>query len=297
MPVPGDQGWITRSISNAFRGPLDLLLYLVKRDEVDICDIPIARITEQFHEHLRVLQHVIDVERAGDFMVMAATLMEIKSKMLLPRAEETAAEEADPRLELVRQLMEYKQFKDAAVLLESRAEERLSRLPRQPLEVRPAPDAGQQPLASVELWDLVSAFGRLMRETLALQPKQIVVDETPIHIYMERILALLDEQPRLGFDEVFCAAAPPGFASIGLFLALLELIKAKQIQAEQERPFAEIRICKYTEPASELTKSSGGTFDSIWREPAARSKRSSLSRLLRARLLPSAKLYQYPESH
>src|SRR5947199_3213123 len=114
----------------SFRGPLDLLLYLVKHNEVDICDIPIARITEQFLEYLRVLE-MIDVERAGDFLVMAATLMEIKSRMLLPRPEENAEEEADPRLELVRQLVEYKKFKDAAVLLEAQAERQLSRLPRQ----------------------------------------------------------------------------------------------------------------------------------------------------------------------
>src|SRR5262245_39299354 len=185
---------------DTFRGPLDLLLYLVKRNEVDIRDIPIARVTEQFLDHLRVLE-LIDVERAGDFLVMAATLMEIKSRMLLPRTEEEGEEESDPRLELVRQLLEYKQFKDAAALLESRAEQQLCRLPRQPLEL-PAPvDAAQQPLAAVELWDLVSAFGRLMRETLALQPKQIVVDETPIHVHMERILAALEQTPHLPFAD------------------------------------------------------------------------------------------------
>src|SRR5438270_12249923 len=97
---------------DTFRGPLDLLLYLVKRNEVDIFDIPIARMTEQFLEYLRMIE-LIDVERAGDFLVMAATLMEIKSKMLLPRSEESAEEEADPRLELVKQLIEYKRFKDA----------------------------------------------------------------------------------------------------------------------------------------------------------------------------------------
>src|SRR4051812_13180458 len=90
-----------------FRGPLDLLLYLVKHHEVDICDIPIARVTEQYFEYLQLAQ-MIDVENAGEFLVMAATLMEIKSKMLLPRAEEADAEDADPRQELVRQLMEYK---------------------------------------------------------------------------------------------------------------------------------------------------------------------------------------------
>src|SRR6516164_8596350 len=108
-----------------FRGPLDLLLYLVKRQEVDISEIPIARVAEQFLEYLRVIE-LIDVEWAGDFLVMAATLMEIKSKLLLPRGEEPTETEADPRLELVRQLVEYKQFKDVAALLEAQAERQLA---------------------------------------------------------------------------------------------------------------------------------------------------------------------------
>ena len=100
-----------------FRGPLDLLLFLVKRHEVDICDIPIARVAEQFLAYLNMIQ-LIDVEWAGDFLVMAATLMEIKSRMLLPRPEELGPEEDDPRKELVRQLLEYKKYKDASSLLE-----------------------------------------------------------------------------------------------------------------------------------------------------------------------------------
>src|SRR6516164_8938884 len=172
---------------DTFRGPLDLLLYLVKRQEVDVCDIPIARVTEQFLEYLRVIE-LIDVELAGDFLVMAATLMEIKSRMLLPRGDDSASEDADPRQELVRQLLEYKKYKDAAALLEAQAERQLCRLPRQPSELATNQDPAQQPLGAVELWDLVSAFGRLMRETLALQPQQIVVDETPIQVYMENIL-------------------------------------------------------------------------------------------------------------
>src|ERR671937_303942 len=128
---------------DTFRGPLDLLLYLVKRNEVDIRDIPIARVTEQFLEHLRVLE-LIDVERAGDFLVMAATLMEIKSRMLLPRTEEEGEEEADPRLELVRQLIEYKKFKDAALLLEAQAERQSLRLSRLPVAPASAPDPSRQ---------------------------------------------------------------------------------------------------------------------------------------------------------
>jgi segregation and condensation protein A len=223
-----------------FRGPLDLLLYLVKRQEVDVCDIPIAQVTEQFLEYLRILE-LIDVERAGDFLVMAATLMEIKSKMLLPRADDEAEEAADPRMELVRQLVEYKKFKDAAMLLETQAERQLSRLPRLPVETPIPLDPAQQPLRAVELWDLVSAFGRLMRETLALQPQQIVVDDTPIHVYQARILELVEREPRVAFEDVF---APPRSRSrlVGLFLAMLELIKTRQITAQQDAVFGQVWI-------------------------------------------------------
>src|SRR5262245_21083851 len=223
---------------DTFRGPLDLLLYLVKRNEVDIADIPIARITEQFLEYLRVLQ-MIDVERAGDFLVMAATLMEIKSRMLLPRGEEAEADEADPRLELVKQLIEYKKSKDAALLLEAQAERQLTRLPRRPVELPAAPSLAEQPLRQVELWDLVSAFGRLMRETLALQPQQIVPDHTPIHVYMEQIVARLEREPRLAFSALFTPPHTRG-RLLGLFLAVLELIKGTRVLAEQADVFGEI---------------------------------------------------------
>jgi segregation and condensation protein A len=229
---------------DTFRGPLDLLLYLVKRNEVDVCDIPIARVAEQFHEYLDAIQ-VIDVEWAGDFLVMAGTLMEIKSRMLLPRSEEEAAEEEDPRLELVKQLIEYKKFKDAAALLEAQAERQLARLPRQPVDVPAPPGPAQQPLRRVELWDLVSAFGRLMRETAALQPRQIVMDETPIHVHMERILQQLAAQAVVTFTELF---SPPHTRGrlLGLFLATLELIKGRRVVVEQPERFGE--ICIY--PAS-----------------------------------------------
>jgi segregation and condensation protein A len=224
-----------------FRGPLDLLLYLVKHDEIDVRDIPIARVAEQFLEYLRVIE-LIDVELAGDFLVMAATLMEIKSRMLLPRGDDSANEDADPRQELVRQLLEYKKYKDAAALLEAQAERQLCRLPRQPSELATNQDPAQQPLGAVELWDLVSAFGRLMRETLALQPQQIVVDETPIQVYMENILQRLEERP-LPFSAVFTPPYTRG-RLLGLFLAILELIKNRQLSAEQPEPFGEIWLAR-----------------------------------------------------
>jgi segregation and condensation protein A len=223
-----------------FRGPLDLLLYLVKKNEVDIIDIPIARIAEQFRHYLDLLQ-MIDVERAGDFLVMAATLMEIKSKLVLPRGvEEGTEEDADPRRELVRQLIEYKKFKDAAVLLDERAEKQGLRLSRQPVAL-PATNPAQQPLQEVELWDLVSAFARLMRETLATQPQHIVLDQTPIHVTMEAIVQRLEAEGPLSLRDLF---TPPHNRSrlVGLFLATLELIKGRRVRAEQEEPFADLLL-------------------------------------------------------
>ena len=221
-----------------FRGPLDLLLFLVKQNEVDLYDIPIAVITEQFLNYLRLL-HAVDVEAAGEFLVMAATLMEIKSKMLLPRAEGEAKEEEDPRLELVKQLLEYKKYKEAAALLEEHAQKQLARLPRLPLEIPTQPDLTQQPLRKVELWDLVSAFGRLMRETIALQPSHIAVDETPIQVHMDRIVELLRRHERMTLSELFTPPRTRG-RLLGLFLATLELIKGNTITVEQPDSFGEL---------------------------------------------------------
>jgi len=224
-----------------FRGPLDLLLFLVKQNEVDLNDIPIAILTEQFLAYLNLLQ-VIDVEFAGEFLVMAATLMEIKSKMLLPREAGPAKEEEDPRLELVKQLIEYKKYKEAANLLEEQAERQQARMPRAPLEMPAAPDLAQQPLRKVELWDLVSAFGRLMRETAALQPSHIAIDETPIHVHMERILAQLQQRDRLTLSELFTPPRTRG-RLLGLFLATLELIRARSVWVDQPDPFGDVTLC------------------------------------------------------
>lgn len=221
---------------DTFSGPLDLLLYLVKRNEVDVRDIPIARITEQFQQYLEVLQ-MIDMEWAGEFLVMAATLLEIKARMLLPRPEEEAApEREDPRASLVQQLLEYKKFKDAANLLEQRAAQQMLRLARQET---PVAAETTTPLQRVELWDLVSAFGRLLRETSALQPRQIVVDETPIHVLMEEILNRLRQTPRLSLRQLFTPPHTRG-RLVGLFLAILELIKGRAIAVEQPEPFGDL---------------------------------------------------------
>jgi segregation and condensation protein A len=144
-------------------------------------------------------------------------------------------------LELVRQLVEYKKFKDAALLLEAQAERHLCRVPRHPVEQPTPPDPSQSPIRSVELWDLVSAFGRLMRETLALQPKQIVVDETPLHVYTDLILRRLQQEPRVAFASLFTPPHTRG-RLVGLFLAILELTRRMHIFAEQDEAFGEIWV-------------------------------------------------------
>lgn len=221
----------------AFHGPLDLLLYLVKRNEVDILDIPIATLTDQFHAYLHLMR-ALDVELAGDFIVMAATLMEIKSRMLLPAgAEEADEEQPDPRRELVKQLLEYRKFKDAAAALEERAERQGTRMPRQE-PPDPTPDTGPR-VRPVELWDLVSAFARLMRETQALQPTTIAVDDTPQHVYEAQVKERVRAAGRLRFHEAF---APPYTKArlIGNFLAILELIRHRGIGVDQPEPDGEL---------------------------------------------------------
>jgi segregation and condensation protein A len=226
-------------VLDTFRGPLDLLLYLVKREEVDILDIPIARVAEQFKSYLDVLT-LIDVERAGDFLVMASTLMEIKSKLLLPRQVEEEEPEEDPRRELVRQLLQYKRFKEAAAVLEEYADRQGLRLPRLPVVAQPT-RSGPPAIRPIELWDLVSAFGRLMRETLTQQPQAIVVDHTPLHVHMDDVLARLRGVGPVPFATLF---VPPHTRSrlVGLFLAILELAKGRRVVAEQAQPMGEILV-------------------------------------------------------
>ncbi len=223
-----------------FRGPMDLLLYLVKKNEVDICDIPIAKIAQQFRDYLNVLQ-LVDVEWAGEFLVLAATLMEIKSKLLLPRAEESEEEDEDPRLELVKQRIEYKKFKEASKLLEERSSAQQLRLSREPVDRPRQLRANEQPISKVELWDLVSAFGRLIEETTALQPRRITLDETPIHVYMEQIERRLRQTESLTFSDIFTPPYTRG-RLIGLFLAILELAKGRRIHAQQSELHGDIEV-------------------------------------------------------
>lgn len=208
---------------DAFHGPLDLLLYLVRRSEVDVLDVSIAAVTDQFLDYLRVMRE-LDLEVAGDFLVMAATLMEIKSRALLPAdaADPADSDRPDPRAELVKQLLEYRRFKDAAAALEERAGLQGARVARH--ELPSATPAAGPVVKPVELWDLVSAFARLVRETQAAGAGTVAVDDTPQHVYEAQIKERVAAEGRVRFLDVF---TPPHWKSrlIGIFLAVLELIR------------------------------------------------------------------------
>ena len=224
-----------------YRGPLDLLLYLVRKHEVDVVDIPIARIADQFLRHISVLEQ-LDVNAVGDFLEMASTLIEIKSRMVLPRGGEVQEEIDDPRHELVRRLLEYKRYKDAASMLEERNRQWQNRFPRLSDDLPPRQaDPADQPIHEVEMWDLVSAFGRILRETDATRPSNIVYDETPISVYMERIYARLRETGEVKFTSLFEADMHKSVL-IGIFLAILELVRHHKVRVRQEQLFGEIDL-------------------------------------------------------
>ncbi len=224
---------------NVFRGPLDLLLYLVRKQELEIVEIPIATIADQYLEYLALLRE-LDVDAVGDFLALASTLIEIKSQHVLPRGDEVQDDLEDPRQELVHRLLEYKKFRDAASILEERSRQWQQYFPRLasdlPLRER---DLSEEPIQEVELWDLVSAFARILRNTELSKPSNIVYDETPIHVYMGRILERLREHGRLAFGTLF----EPGMHKstlIGIFLAVLELVRHQQVQVHQNALFGEI---------------------------------------------------------
>ncbi len=224
-----------------YNGPLDLLLYLIRERELDIHDIPIAEITDQFLAHLEVVKR-IDVDRAGDFLLMAATLMLIKSRLLLPEPvdEDEHDEELDPRTDLVRQLLEYKQFKDASYGLADA--ERLRDLrfegglegPRDT-----GPDAGKL-LADVGVGDLLLAFERMMRETLAEVDHQVFREELPLRVVEERIAEQLAAGPVL-FRDLFGERRDRLYI-VTVFLCLLEMLKRRRIEIERGRDIVELRI-------------------------------------------------------
>jgi len=226
---------------DVYNGPMDLLLFLIRREEIDISNIPIARITEQYLAYVEVLTE-LDPETASEFLVVAATLTEIKSRMLLPRppAEEEDDEITDPRLELIHQLLQYKAFKDAARSLEDSADLHGQKHPRSP--ALPPADKGEIEIDDLEIWDLFDAFSNLLEQTGKARPvHKVEVDDTPLLLHAEDIV---DSIERAGgsqcFNDIFAHRSRAEM--IGLFLALLELIRQRRVRVSQDEPGSPILI-------------------------------------------------------
>lgn len=228
---------------DVYNGPLDLLLYLIRRDEVDIYDIPIAHLTGQYLQYVEMIKG-LDPNFAAEFLVLAATLMEIKTRMLLPSetAEGEDGEEdlADPRTELVRQLLQYRAFKDAAGELRDAAEKQAMRHPRKP--ARPEFEPKQLELETVQVWDLFEAFQQVLSSIGATRrDHEVVYDDTPLSLHMTDLSDRLKREGSLTFRQAF-AGRKNRSEIAGLFLAMLELIRQNLIVVQQERIHGEIYI-------------------------------------------------------
>lgn len=227
---------------DTFAGPLDLLLYLVRKHELDVLEVPIARVADQYLEILAIIEQ-IDVDAVGDFLDVATRLMELKARLMLPRQDEAEEQEIEEsRQDLVARLLEYKKYKDAASQLEDRHRQWQQRFARRVNDLDDGPrDPADQPIQEVELWDLVSAFSRVMRQRTAPKSTRIRHDETPIEAYMQQIADRLASAPRLAFAEIFPPAGSKG-QLVGLFLALLELMRHGRARVEQADLFGEIYV-------------------------------------------------------
>ena len=224
-----------------FEGPMDLLLHLIRENKVDIYDIPIALITRQYLEYIDIIRD-LDLELAGDFVVMAATLIQIKSRMLLP-VEEAAEEEpmADPRLELVQRLLEYQAYKDAASILREREESALTLYKRSPLENDGEEVPEQEPyLFDVSIYDLLAAFKKML-ETAPPEIRTITRETLTVKDRMSTIVNMIEHADSIRFEEVFKDNVTR-IQMIVTFLAMLELLRLGLVRVYQEKEFGSIWI-------------------------------------------------------
>ena len=232
-----------------FEGPLDLLLYLIKRDEVDIYDISIERITRQYLDYMEAFQ-VLNIELAGEFIVMAANLLYIKSRTLLPKDQQMAEEDAeddDPRWELIRQLIEYKKFKEAASHLRIREAMQDQLYPRSPV-VPELPPAENLLVEEVGIFDLINAFQKILKrlDNKKEDLREIFAENYTVSDKIDFLLKFTESAVPVRFEECFAAAATRPEIVV-TFLAMLELIRLKHLRIKQQDPFGEIWIERVTE--------------------------------------------------
>ncbi len=239
-----------------FGGPLDLLLHLVRRQEIDVCEVSMARIATDFDVFFSTHANP-DFELAGDFAVVASTLLEIKSREVLPREQIPEAEDPEDTSEdgsdLVARLMQYRHYRDAAAQLEERGEEWLERYPRL---TRHRPTASrnyaEDRIREVELWDLVSALARIVHIPDVQQTIAIRMDETPMSVFQEQIRERLLTEERVAFSSFFVGEKVQA-RIVGIFLAILELIRHEGYRARQPLDYDEIWILAPLADSTELT--------------------------------------------
>lgn len=223
-----------------YNGPLDLLLHIVRREELDLAELPLARIIDQYLDYLEVLVE-LQIDDVGDFLEVASILIEMKSKHAVPNAE-TEVQDSDgqplPELseDLVQRLMEYKRIRDACTLLDAQSHQWQMRYSRLADDLPTArPDGDLQAIEPLEIWDLVSAFARILREQQAKLSTKVVYDETPIQTYMSRIHQLVCQRSRLELTSLF----EPGMHKstlVAMFLATLELTRHHGVTTLQSAP-------------------------------------------------------------
>ncbi|HAH96694.1 MAG TPA: segregation/condensation protein A [Firmicutes bacterium] len=231
---------------DVFEGPFDLLLHLIERDELDIYDIPIARITAEFLEYISTMQ-LLNLHVASDFMVMAATLIQIKARMLLPKPvvceeEADSAEEEDPRQELVEKLVEYKKYKELAMDLRAREEEFARVFVRPVGETADRLVIDDNPLKGISVWDLLAAFKNVL-DSLAPEeePAAVPKEEISMRQRMQEITASLAVCGRIKFRDLF-GKSNSRTALVTGFMALLELMRLRKVRVSQDVTFGEILI-------------------------------------------------------
>lgn len=240
----------------AFEGPLDLLLHLINKAEVDIYDIPVAQITDQYMNYIHTMQR-LELDVASEYLVMAATLLAIKSKMLLPKHEEELFddglehyEEEDPRDELIHRLIEYRRYKGAADTLKEREKDRGLLFSKMPSDLSPFLDEVKQEPQRINatLYDMLDAFDQLLKRKSLKIPKttKIQRDDFPLEKRMEEIIDRINHfNGKTSFFRLFEHAERSHI--IVTFLAVLELMKAKKIYCEQEGNFTDISVCRWEE--------------------------------------------------
>jgi len=233
-----------------FEGPLDLLLHLIRKSELSIYDIPIALVTAQYLDAIQVMQE-LNLDIAGEFLVMAATLIHIKSKMLLPRPETAAGvegEEEDPRDALVRRLLEHQKFKNAAELLHEREQVRSAQWQRPDERVAAIAGDDYEAELEVDLFSLLTAFQAVIERAKHRPQVLIPPEQMPLEVRIEQLLTRLSETEACGFEDLF-ADVHDRTGLIVTFLALLEMIRLKLVRVFQASSFGPIRVYKRTRPS------------------------------------------------